>query len=244
MKMSHIKKEILSQFPDLDNEPPTKCSGGYNIILEEVTICRIKGTNKNLEKKRSISVMLRHYSDGDNMEKAHGQLLELKQTMLETEVDKTTLIPPAYVDTIMLQKIIECVFKDTQFKIQIVAGKGALGSYAKATRSKAQADRGEAIIVEASESKGYDLLLGTLREKMNPEPAAAMKGVKKTANGNLFLQIRGEANATDLREQVTEKTAKQGKPSSSEELTVWLQQMKFVARCFLLTNRNIPRTSK
>lgn len=202
-KMGPIEKEILSQFPDLDNEPPTKCLGGYNITLEEVTNCRIKGSNKNLEKKRSISVMLRHDSNGDNMVKAHGQLLEIKQTMIETEVDKTTLIPPTYTDIIMLQKIIECVFKDTQFKIQIVAGKGALGSYAKATRSKAQPDRGEAIIVEASESKGYDLLLGTLRERMTPQSAAAIKGVKKTANGNLLLQIRGEANATDLREQVT-----------------------------------------
>lgn len=203
-RMGNIEKEILSQFPDLDNEPPTKCSGGYNITLEEVTNCRIKGTNKNLEKKRTISVMLRHDNERDNMEKAHGQLLELKQTMLETEVGKTTLIPPAYIDTNTLRKIIECVFKETQLKIQIVAEKGALGSYAKATRTKARPNRGEAIIVEASESKGYDSLLGTLREKMNPSSAAAIKGVKKTANGNLLLQIRGEANAADLRGQVTE----------------------------------------
>lgn len=45
-KLGKLEKGILSQFPNLDNKTPTKCPGGYNITLEVVTNCKIKGSGK------------------------------------------------------------------------------------------------------------------------------------------------------------------------------------------------------
>lgn len=201
-KLDKLEKDILSQFPNLDNETPTKCPGGYNITLEEVINCKIKGSGKNLEKRRTIAIMLRHNAEGDNLEKVHGQLLDLKQAMIEAGVDKTFLVVPTYIDSNVLRKTLECVFKDTQVNIQVIVEKGAIGSYANATRGKVRRERGEAIIIESSEGKGYDSLLATLKEKMDSNSAAAIKGVQKTSNGNLLLQVRENAIAADLKNQV------------------------------------------
>lgn len=199
-----IEKEVLSQFPELENEIPSECLGGYNISLEEVTTSRIKGTNKNTERTRSVSVMLRHDSKGDNLEKAHGQLLEVKKTLLETGMNEITLIAPTYIEMNALQKTCECVLKDTNVNMQIVTEKATPGSYAKATRAKVRKDRGEALIVEANEGKGYDTLLSELRKKLDPDAAVNISGVKKTINGNLLLSIRGDSEASKLKEAVSE----------------------------------------
>lgn len=143
--------------------------------------------------------MLRHDNVGDNLEKIHGQLLETKKIMLEAETSEATLIAPAYIDSKTLQKIVECVLSDTNIMAKIVAEKVALGTYATATRGNMRNNRCEALIVEATEDKGYDSLLGTLRDKLNADSAAGITGVKKTDNGNLLLQIRRDTKADDLR---------------------------------------------
>jgi len=146
--------------------------------------------------------MFRHDAEGDTLEKVHGQLLELKQAITEAGVGKTVLGPPTYIDSNTLRNILECVFKDTQLNIQVTVEKGAPGSYANATRGKVRGERerGEAIIIESSEGKGYDSLLATLKEKMDTNSATVIKGVKKTANGNLLLQVRGDTRASDLKD--------------------------------------------
>jgi len=196
---SKLEREILTQFPELDREAPTRCPGGYSVTLEEVTLCRIKGTNKNIEKKRTVSLVLRHDNVGDNLEKIHAQLLETKKIMIEAETSEATLIAPAYIDCKTFQKIVECVLSDTNIMVIIVAEKVALGSYATATRGNMRKNRCEALIVEATDDKGYDSLLGTLRDKLNVDSAAGITGVKKTGNGNLLLQIRRDAKADELR---------------------------------------------
>lgn len=206
-----MEKEVLTQFPELEKEAPTECLGGYNICLEEVTSSKIKGTSRNTVKSRSVSVMFRHDDAGDNLEKTHGQLLEVKKTLIEAEIKEITLVAPTYIDSNVLQKLCECVFVDTNISVQIAVEKAAKavekavsGSYAKAARGKVRRDRGEALIVEASEDKGYDNLLGELRNKLSPNAAASITRVKKTTNGNLLLSIRGEAEANQLRNTVSE----------------------------------------
>lgn len=203
-KGNRLEIDILDQFPEIDTEPPIECPGGFSITLEEMSSFRIKATNKNIEKRRTVSVMLRRDDQGDNVEKVHGLLLELKKVLLEAKTNIATIVAPTYINCKIMQKIVECVFRDVLIEIEIIVAKGALGSYAKATRGRERPDRGEALIIEASESRGYNSLLGTLREKLNASTAAGIKSVKKTANGNLLLQIRGEAKAEELRGRVKE----------------------------------------
>lgn len=203
-KRNRLEEDVLDKFPEIDTEPPIQCSGGFSITLEEVSSFKIKASNKNIEKRRTVSVMLRHDDQGDNIEKAHGLLLEVKKVLLDAKANNAAIIAPTYINCKTLQKITECVFKDDQIEIQILVAKGALGSYATATRSKERPERGEALIIEASANRGYNSLLGTLKEKLNANTAAGIKCVKKTANGNLLLQLRGEAKAEQLKEKVEE----------------------------------------
>jgi len=115
-----------------------------------------------------------------------------------------TLIAPTYIEMNALQKTCKCVLKDTNVNMQIVTEKATPGSYAKATLAKVRKDRGEALIVEANEGKGYDTVLSELRKKLDPDAAVNISGVKKTINGNLLLSIRGDSEACKLREAVSE----------------------------------------
>lgn len=199
---SRFEKEIISLFPELEAEAPLECLGGYSTTLEESVNVKIRSSNKHMETKRTATIMLRKDDVGDNIEQLHGLLVEFRKVLLEARADCASIVAPGYVESSILRKITECVFRDLDVKIQIIVAKGSLNSYAKVTRGAAKKSRGEALIVEATETRDYNHLLGTLKEKLNPDLATGVKGVKKTTNGNLLLQIREEAKASEIRELV------------------------------------------
>lgn len=109
-KGNRLENDILDQFPEIDTEPLIECPGGFSITLEEMSSFRIKATNKNIEKRRTVSIMLRRDDKGDNVEKVHGLLLELKKVLLEAKTNIATIVAPTYIKCKILQKIVECVF--------------------------------------------------------------------------------------------------------------------------------------
>lgn len=202
-KANKIEREVADIFPELESEEPSPCQGGYSITLEELTSCKIRGVNKNTEKKRIVSIMFRKDADGDNLEKLYGLLLETKNALREAGTTQITVVAPAYLDATSFRKLVECIFKDTNTLIEIIFALGSFRSYAGATR-EIQRNRGEAVIIETNQGRDYNLLLNKLKEGLSPTEAKDISTVRKTTNGNLLLQIKKDATGNDLKNKVEE----------------------------------------
>lgn len=194
-----LEKELTDRFPELLEETTLELDGGHYVTLEEITRIRSVPDKNCKEKIRTLTVMFRQEQCTTPDVTAFKLLRSLADILQDADANTATIIAPRYMDARYFRKLAECAFNTKTIKANIICDKGL-----SSAKGRPERPRNGAIIIQGGENRTYAEMLRMLKENIDPDTALQFKQARKTARGNLLLQVKDNEKLESLKSRVAE----------------------------------------